>query len=93
MDILEIKVREMEAKLKLASNLRSPEKQYIYNGKENFKFYLNLFFLKSYLFLCCYLRKRLGKRLPPSRPRKWALKVVDHLFTKKELADHVIVVC
>jgi hypothetical protein len=25
-------------------------------------------------------------------PEKWALKVVDHLFTKQELADHVIVV-
>ena len=58
MDILEIKVREMEAKLKLASNLRSPGKQYKYNSKENLKFHLYLFFIKIlFIFMLLFKRK------------------------------------
>ena len=67
----------MEEKLKTAANLRLPVKNYIYNGKETLK--------KIYIHFHFDLLFKITKE-------KWALKVVDHLFTKQELADHVIVV-
>jgi hypothetical protein len=89
-ELMELRLHQMEEKLKTAANLRLPVKNYIYNGKEALKKFI-------FIFIMIYLlkitkEKDLVNDFHSRDPEKWALRVVDHLFTKQELADHVIVV-